>query len=168
MSSPSVPPPSYPAPRPTGRKAARIDPASRRFAVRLALACLATLLLVPDLAPGAELCESAVEGAAGKILSCRLQAESKHSRSPDPARRDAALLKCDASFQSVFRSAVQRYGATSCTQVPLGEMQSHLGRVARELEVASRREGLLPNGDANLQACLVELGEGTGDIDATP
>lgn len=93
------------------------------------------------------------------MLACRLQAESRHDRSPDAGRRDATLLKCDSSFLAVVRGAVQRYGAESCTAVPPGDLQSHLARVASSLVAASRRDGFLPTCEADLEACSVDLGE---------
>jgi len=152
--------------RPTGAGPAARPVAPRRLGGILAVVAAAGLFALPAFAPAAELCKSTVEGAAGKMLACRLQAESKNSRSPDPARRDAALLKCEASFRSVFGGALQRYGSTACTPVAQGELQSYLGRVANAVEVASRRDGLLPSCDADLQACSADLGECSAQVEA--
>lgn len=132
--------------------------------LRAALLVVAFLVRGADAAHAAELCESAVEGAAGKMLACRLQAESKNSRSPDPARREAALAKCDASFLSLFRGSVERYGSAACSPVAADAMKAHLLGVADGVERASRRDGSLPSCAADLAACSVDLEDCTGSL----
>ncbi|MFM8409301.1 MAG: DUF1566 domain-containing protein [Alphaproteobacteria bacterium] len=66
-------------------------------------------------------CESAIQSASAKFVNCRLAAESKDARMPDPARLASALAKCSEKFESAFASAVARFGDANCTAAtPIG------------------------------------------------
>ena len=67
-------------------------------------------------APTAEQkCESAVQAAAAKFVACRLAAESRDAKSPDPVKLAMSLSRCSDKLATAIENAVVRFGDESCT-----------------------------------------------------
>ena len=138
----------------------------RLFAIAL------TLVLAARTAHAAptDLCESAVERAASKFMACRLDAESKHTRTLDLVKRDQAMSKCVEKFTQAFTSSKSRNGAENCTTVAEADLRTYMKDCSDGIEGASGLAGVLPtcSGDlltcsTDVAACMGSLGTCAGD-----
>ena len=59
----------------------------------------------------AQKCESAIELASAKYAQCRLNAESRDTKKPDPVKLEAALAKCSQKLSDAFAKATDKYTA---------------------------------------------------------
>lgn len=128
-----------------------------RLATTIALALLCASVAGPAWAGPGGPCESALEGAAGKFLDCRLKAEAKHSRYPDDGKRTAAFAKCTASFLSTAETARLRNGPAACSPLASTDLQAYLADCADSFESAAGAGGTLPSCEADLLACSADL-----------
>ena len=125
-----------------------------------------TLALVAREAPAAptDLCESAVERAASKFMACRLDAESKHTRTLDSVKRDEAIAKCVEKFTQAFVSAKSRNGAENCTTVPDADLRTYMTDCSDGIEGASGLGGALPTCSGDLLGCSTDLAACTSSL----
>lgn len=117
---------------------------STRRIVHVAL--VAALLAVTGHAHAAtdqQSCRAAIDKAAGKLLECRLKAESTFASKGDAAKRAAALEKCGASFGKSFGRAIAAFGAGDCPSTPSAAFDEYLTRCSDDT-VAAARGGALP------------------------
>ncbi len=56
----------------------------------------------------AQKCESALELASAKYAQCRLNAESKDTKTPDPVKLAGALGKCSQKLSDAFAKAADK------------------------------------------------------------
>ena len=125
-----------------------------------------TLALVAREAPAAptDLCESAVERAASKFMACRLDAESKHTRTLDSVKRDEAIAKCVEKFTQACVSAKSRNGAENCTTVPDADLRTYMTDCSDGIEGASGLGGALPTCSGDLLGCSTDLAACTSSL----
>jgi hypothetical protein len=133
----------------------------------LALAACLTMVARPaSAAPptDAQKCESAFELASAKFAQCRLTAESKFTKAPDPAKLSAALAKCSSKLSGALGVAVTKYGGANCTAETPAGFDAYLTQCSNDVEAASAIGGSLPDYVADLVACDASLTTCNGDL----
>lgn len=106
----------------------------------------AALLAVTGIAHAAtdqQSCRAAIDKAAGKLLECRLKAESTFAGKGDAAKRGTSLEKCGATFGKSFGRAIAAFGAGDCPSTPSAAFDEYLTRCSDDT-VAAARGGALP------------------------
>jgi hypothetical protein len=117
-------------------------------------------LAVP--ATDAQKCEAAFELASGKLAQCRLNAESKFTRTNDDAKLATALARCSAKLSDALDRAVAKYGAGDCTAESPLAFDAYLTQCSDDVEAASGVGGGLPGSGGG--GLLTNGGTHTGAI----
>ena len=104
----------------------------------------------------AQLCESAIELASAKHAQCRLNAESKFSKSNDAGKRTAALAKCTEKLTTAFAKAVGKYGAACAATEPSSAFDDYLKQCSDDAAAAAAGAAL-PDYVGDLSACNADL-----------
>ena len=92
----------------------------------------------------AQKCESAYELASAKFAQCRLNAESKFTKTNDDAKLATALAKCSTKLLDALGSAVTKYGAGDCTAEAPEAFDAYLTQCSNDVEAASGVGGAFP------------------------
>lgn len=144
------------------------------------LLCLVSILLVPTwtspvaAAPTpAQLCESAIELASAKYAQCRLTAQSKNAKAPNPSKLTDALGKCSQKLSGAFAKATLRYGAACAATEPSSAFDEYLKQCSDDTTAAAGGAALpdyvgdLASCSADLSTCDGDLSTCTGDLATT-
>lgn len=91
-------------------------------------AALLALTGIANAATDQQSCRAAIDKAAGKLLECRLKAESTFAGKGDAAKRSASLEKCGATFGKSFGRAIAAFGAGDCPSTPSAAFDEYLTR----------------------------------------
>ena len=100
----------------------------------------------------AQRCEAAVESASGKLLSCRLLAESAYAKTGDATKRSAALVKCASKFSSAFDKAVLANGPGDCPSTPQGAFAGQITQCTDETTAVAHGGAFAGCGDGVIDA----------------
>ncbi|MBY0279421.1 DUF1566 domain-containing protein [Candidatus Binatia bacterium] len=117
-----------------------------------------------------QLCESAMELASAKYAQCRLNAESKYSKTLDAAKRTAAYAKCSANLGTAFSKATAKYGVACAATEPSSAFDDYLEQCSDDASAAAAGAALpdyvgeLASCNADLTACNGDLSTCTGDL----
>lgn len=103
-----------------------------------------------------QLCESAMELASAKYAQCRLNAESKYSKTLDGAKRTSAVEKCSAKLSAAFTKATLRYG-TSCAATENSSAFDEYLTQCSDDTAAAAAGATLPDYVDDLASCNVDL-----------
>ncbi|MBY0274499.1 DUF1566 domain-containing protein [Candidatus Binatia bacterium] len=110
-----------------------------------------------------QLCESAMELASAKYAQCRLNAESKYSKTGDAAKRTAALTKCSTNLGSAFTKATDKYGAACTATEPSSAFDDYLKQCSDDATAAAGG-ATLPDYVGDLASCNADLTTCSGDL----
>jgi hypothetical protein len=144
----------------------------------LALAVLIGLTSSAHGAPSAQqLCESAMELASARYAQCRLTAQSKDAKAPNPTKLTDALGKCSQKLSDAFGKATLRYGASCAATEPSSAFDAYLKQCSDDTTAASAGAALpdyvgdlascnadLTTCNGNLATCAADLATTTGDL----
>ena len=67
-----------------------------------------------------------MELASAKYAQCRLNAESKDTKTPDPAKLAGALGKCSQKLSDAFGKATDKYGMPCAANEPSPAFDAYL------------------------------------------
>lgn len=109
-----------------------------------------------------DLCKSAMQMASAKYVYCRLNAESKDTKNPDPTKLADSLTKCSQKLSTSFTEATAKYGAACTATQPSSTFLTYLDQCVADTTAATGGAAL-PNYAAELAACEAC---GNGTIDA--
>lgn len=146
--------PSHPAPR--FAKSDQVILGARRLTRGLAWIVAALPLALATSAEAAvsdaQKCESAIEKAASKYAQCRLNAESKYTKTADGTALTEALAKCDGKVELSYAKAFDSYGGSCPTVEPVGAFEAYLTQCADTTESVAAGGGFPTCGDAAMNA----------------
>lgn len=133
----------------------------------LLVTCVATP--VSAITPAEALCEAAKNQAAGQYALCLQKARQKHVQTGDPARYEAAVLKCEATLGAAWQRAIDKAARTGelCLDDPLAEadFKAVIDTHARSVAIGLAGGGLVDVAGA-LAACNADLATCEDDIGA--
>jgi len=118
----------------------------------------------------AQQCEAAMELASAKYAQCRLNAESKYSKTLDAAKRTAALTKCSTNLGTAFSKATGKYGVACAATEPSSAFNAYLTQCSDDAAAAAAGAALpdyageLASCNADLTTCNGDLATCTGDL----
>lgn len=112
-----------------------------------------------------QLCESAMEVASAKYAQCRLNAESKFSKTLDAAKRTAALTKCSMNLGSAFTKATDKHGA-ACAATELSSAFDDYLKQCSDDATAAAGGATLPDYVGDLASCTADLASCRADLGA--
>ncbi len=121
---------------------------------------LALMGLAPEAhaaATAQQSCEAAMELASGKYAQCRLVAESKFSKTLDPAKRTAALTKCSTNLGAAFAKATGKYGVDCAASEPSSAFDAYLQQCTDDTAAAAAGASLGGGCAADLATCESDL-----------
>lgn len=109
--------------------------------MRLTITAFLALCAFPPLAhaapTNAQKCESAMELASAKYAQCRLNAESKDTKTPDPVKLAAALGKCSQKLSDAFAKATDKYGMACAATEPSSAFDAYLTQCSDDATAAA-------------------------------
>ncbi|MBY0279114.1 DUF1566 domain-containing protein [Candidatus Binatia bacterium] len=130
----------------------------------LVLAALFVLTSSAHAAPSdQQLCESAMELASAKCAQCRLTAQSKDAKAPNPAKLTEALGKCSQKLSAAFARATLRYGAACTATEPSSAFDAYLKQCSDDT-VAAAGGASLPDYVGELAGCNADLSTCNGNL----
>ena len=112
-----------------------------------------------------QLCESAMELASAKYAQCRLNAESRDTKKPDPVKLEAALGKCSQKLSDAFTKASDKYDAACAATEPSSAFDAYLKQCSDDATAAAAGAGL-PDYAGDLASCEADLSTCEGDLAA--
>ena len=137
--------------------------------MRLTITAFLALCALPPLAQAAptdaQKCESALELASAKYAQCRLNAESKDTKMPDPAKLEAALAKCSQKLSDAFAKATDKYDAACAATEPSSAFDAYLAQCSDDATAAAAGASL-PDHAGELASCNADLATCNGDLAA--
>jgi Protein of unknown function (DUF1566) len=113
----------------------------------------------------AQKCESALELSSARYAQCRLNAESKDTKTPDPVKLEAARAKCSQKLSDAFAKATDKYGAACAATEPSSAFDAFLAQCSDEATAAAGGAGL-PDHAGELASCNADLATCEGDLAA--
>lgn len=130
----------------------------------LALVVLLSLASSAQGAPSAQqLCESAMELASAKYAQCRLTAQSKDAKVPNPPKLTEDLAKCSRKLSDAFSRASLRYGAACAATEPSSAFDAYLKQCSDDTTAAAAGAAL-PDYVGDLASCNADLSTCNGDL----
>jgi len=117
-----------------------------------------------------QLCESAMELASAKYAQCRMNAESKYSKTFDAAKRTAALTKCSTNLGTAVSKATGKYGGACAATESSSAFDDYLKQCSDDATAAAAGAALpdyvgdLASCNADLTTCNGDLSTCTGDL----
>ncbi len=111
----------------------------------------------------AQNCESAMELASAKYAQCRLSAESKDTKTPDPVKFAAALMKCSAKLSDAFAKATDKYGMSCAATEPSAAFDAYLKQCSDDATAAAGGAAL-PDYVGDLASCNADLTTAQDDL----
>ena len=109
------------------------------------------------------LCESAMELASAKYAQCRMNAESKYSKTLDAAKRTAALTKCSTNLGSAFTKATDKYGGACAATETSSAFDDYLKQCSDDATAAAAGAAL-PDYVGELASCNADLATANADL----
>jgi hypothetical protein len=104
-----------------------------------------------------------MELASAKYAQCRLNAESKYSKTLDAAKRTAALTKCSTNLGSAFTKATDKYGAACAATETSSAFDDYLKQCLDDATAAAAGAAL-PDYVGELASCNADLATCNGDL----
>lgn len=130
----------------------------------LGLAALIGLISSAHAAPTPQqLCESAMELASAKYAQCRLTAQSKDAKAPNPAKLTEALAKCSQKLSDAFGRATLRYGGACAATETSSAFDAYLKQCSDDT-VAAATGAALPDYVGDLTSCNADLSACNSDL----
>jgi hypothetical protein len=134
-----------------------------RLTIMASLALFAFTPLAHAAPTDAQKCESALELASAKYAQCRLNAESRDTKKPDPVKLAAALAKCSQKLSDAFAKATDRYGVDCAATEPSSAFDAYLAQCSDDATAAAAGAGL-PDYAGELVSCGADLTTCEGDL----
>ena len=123
----------------------------------LALVVLLGLTSSAHAAPSAQqLCASAMDLASAKYAQCRLTAQSKDAKAPNPAKLTEALGKCSQKLSGAFGKATLRYAGACAATEPSSAFDAYLKQCSDDT-TAAVGGAALPDYVGDLASCNADL-----------
>lgn len=97
-----------------------------------------------------------MELASAKYAQCRLDAESKHSKTLDAAKRASALARCSSRLGTAFAKATFKYGAACVASAPSSAFDAYLTQCSDDVAAAAAGAAL-PDHVGALASCNADL-----------
>lgn len=110
-----------------------------------------------------QLCESAMELGSAKYAQCRLTAQSKDAKAPNPAKLSDALGRCSQKLSDAFAKATLRYAGACPATEPSSAFDEYLKQCSDDT-VAAVGGAALPDYVGDLASCNADLGTCNGDL----
>ncbi len=136
-----------------------------RLTIITSLALCAFPALAHAAPTDAQSCESAIELASAKYAQCRLNAESRDTKTPDPVKLEAALAKCSQKLSDAFAKATDKYDAACAATEPSSAFEAYLAQCSDDATAAAAGAGL-PDYAGELASCNADLATCDGDLAA--
>jgi hypothetical protein len=135
-----------------------LSPAITTIVALLALAAPAWAAPTP-----AQLCESAIELASAKYAQCRLNAESRFSKSLDAGKRTDTLARCSQNLTIAFARANYKYGVNCAVTESSSAFDEYLTQCSDDATAAAAGAAL-PDYVGDLASCNADMTSCNGDL----